>query len=80
MPDIHYTDAILTLLFAGQLYFGRWVVMRFMAIDRRMVKSERRMKKYFKKANLQGAQIVAEALRTVRLMNGSKSETPQSAH
>jgi len=67
LPDIHYTDAILTVLFSAQVGFGIWVVNRFAKLEKAMMRHDRKLRKSFRKANLKGAEIVAEAMRSLRL-------------
>lgn len=68
--DIHYTDAILTVLFGAGVAFMLWSVREFMrlnvalvkhqkAADKRMAKFEKQIRKQIVVANAEGAKIVA---------------------
>lgn len=73
MPDIHYTDALLTVIFAGGIAFMLWSVQQFNKLERRMMKHEKKMRKFFVKANQEGAETVAKAMREIAKLSQSQT-------
>lgn len=73
MPDIHYTDALLTVIFAGGIAFMLWSVQQFNKLERRMMKHEKKMRKFFIKANQEGAETVSKAMREIAKISQSQA-------
>lgn len=67
MPDIHYNDAILTVLFGGGFAFMLWSIRKFDNVSEEIIKSERRMMKKISKANKRGAKIVQTHMDTLTM-------------
>lgn len=58
MPDIHYTDAMISVLVGGGFGFVIWCNFQMRRIDRKMMKLEKRLTKKIAKANATGALMV----------------------
>jgi hypothetical protein len=75
MPDIHYTDALLTVLFGGGIGFMLWSVKQFNRIEMQIIRTEKKMRKALIKANMKGAKSIADSMRD--LVTALKVSAPQ---
>lgn len=60
MPDIHYTDAMISVMVAGGFAFAIWVNFQLQKLSHKMMKLEKRLIKKIAKANAAGALLVRE--------------------
>ena len=68
LPDVHYNDALLTLLFASGLSFMIWSIKQFARLTAQIFKLEKRLTKKIDKSNKEGARLVMKQFD--QLMNG----------
>lgn len=58
MPDIHYTDAMITIMVGGGFAFAIWSSTQLNRLQIKIMKLEKRLTKKIAKANAQGALLV----------------------
>lgn len=60
MPEIHYTDAMISVMVAGGIAFAIWANFQIQKVTRKVMKLEKRLIKKIAKSNAEGAKLVRE--------------------